>query len=45
MRLLVATMQMALNTGDQFRLVGGAALAQGVGLNVLVEQFVPVSFL
>ena len=38
------TMQVAAQAGDHFRLVGRLARAQGVGLDVLVEQYVRVQF-
>ena len=44
MRLLLAAMEMAAQAGNHLRLVGWPTLAQGVGLDVLVEQFVRVQF-
>ena len=41
-RLLLAPMQMAADGGDHLGSVGWPALAQGVGLDVLVEQFIGV---
>ena len=41
-RLLLAPMQMAAHGGDHFGSVGWSALAQGVGLDVLVEQLIGV---
>jgi hypothetical protein len=41
-RLLLAPMQMAAHGGDHLDSVGWSALAQGVGLDVLVEQFIGV---
>src|SRR5881392_247821 len=41
-RLLLAPMQMATDGGDHLGSVGWPALAQGVGLDVLVEQFIGV---
>ena len=43
-RLLLATMQMAAHSRHHFGLVGWTALAQCVGLDVLIEQFVGVQF-
>ena len=44
LRLLLAAMEMAAQAGDHLRLVGRSTLAQGVGLDVLVEQLVGVQF-
>ena len=41
-RLLLAPMQMAADGGDHLGSVGWPALAQGVGLDVLVEQLIGV---
>ena len=41
-RLLLAPMQMAADGGDHLGSVGWPALAHGVGLDVLVEQFIGV---
>src|SRR3954451_7391006 len=41
-RLLLAPMQMAAHGGDHLGSVGWSALAHGVGLDVLVEQFIGV---
>jgi hypothetical protein len=40
MRLLLAAMEMTAQAGDHLRLIGRATIAQGGGLNVLVEQFI-----
>src|SRR5882762_152741 len=42
--LLLATMQMAAHGGDHLDLVGRSALAQGIGLHILIEQLVRVQF-
>ena len=44
MGLLLPTMEMTAQAGDHLRLIGRATLAQGVGLDVLVEQFVRIQF-
>src|SRR3954470_4991768 len=41
-RLLLAPMQMAAHGGDHLGSVGWSALAHGVGLDALVEQFIGV---
>ena len=41
-RLLLASMQMAAHDGDHLGLVGRSALAQGIGLDILIEQLVRV---
>lgn len=40
--LLLSTVQMTAHGGDHLRLVPRAALAQGIGLHILVEQLVRV---
>ena len=42
--LLLTTMQMAAHGGDHLGLVGRSALAQGIGLYILIEQLVRVQF-
>ena len=44
MRLLLTTMKMTAQAGDYLRFVGRSALAQGVGLGILIEQFIRVQF-
>ena len=44
LRLLLTTVKMAPYAGDHVGFDGPSALAQGVGLDVLVEQFVGVQF-
>jgi len=41
-RLLLPTMQMAAHGGNHVRLVGGPALAQGVGFDILIEQLIGI---
>ena len=41
-RLLLTPVQMRAHVGDEFGLVGRAALAQRIGLDVLVKQFVGI---
>lgn len=42
MRLLLSAVEMTTHTGHHLRLVGRSALAQGIGLDVLIEQLVRV---
>lgn len=42
--LLLATMRVAAHGGDHLGLVGRPALAQGIGLHILIEQFVRAQF-
>lgn len=44
LRLFLAPMQMTAHGGQEFGPVGGPALPEPVGLDVLVEQFVRVEF-
>ena len=43
-RLLLSPMQMAAHRGDHLGPVDRTALAQGIGLHILIEQFIRVQF-